>query len=526
MNRRTLCLLAAALGLGILAAALWLLLGDAPLSSAQDSPRVPAYAWDALTGQGIPGAAICVGNECQSTDRAGHVALRRPPRGEQILVQRPGYGQGTDTYQGQDQVNFTLAPRELHGTVRDVETGRPITRAILLVNGEVTRVDDQGRYHLPDLTQVYSIFVKAPNYRRVAIPMRPETTTSVYDALDPCAEPEQYPCADINLTPFPVRGIYVNFGLLWARDWLLSLIDLVDRSPDLNAIVLDIKSDHGYVAFESDDPIIVSGDAMSTPRISISEFLQMCKERHIYTVARMVVFKDNELIKARPELAVRHPNGAIFYDREGMAWADPTREEVWEYNIAITKEAIRLGFDEVQYDYLRFPSDSTSLAVVRALVYSVPSTLESRTDAIEGFVTAAKAAVDPTPAFMSTDLFGYALVVDPEHDMRIGQRIIDLAPHADYVCPMVYPSTFIPGNLGLQSPSDHPYEVIQISLQSGRERTDTALRPWLQHYWYDRFELGEQRRAAEEATHAGWCYWNAGGRYDDLFFVPPVGLAP
>ena len=240
----------------------------------------------------------------------------------------------------------------------------------------------------------------------------------------------------------------------------------------------------------------------------------------------MVVFKDDRFIEARPELAVRHPNGTIFYDSEGLAWADPTLEEVWEYNIAITKEAIRLGFDEVQYDYLRFPSDSTSLTVVRALVYSVPSTPESRTGAIAGFVGAAKAAVDPTPAFLSADLFGYALSVDPEHDMRIGQRLKDLAPVVDYVCPMVYPSTFIPGNLGLQSPKDHPYEVVAISLDYARARTDTLMRPWLQHYWYTRHDFSEQRRAAEEKTSAGWCYWNAGGVYDEQFFAPPEAISP
>jgi hypothetical protein len=258
----------------------------------------------------------------------------------------------------------------------------------------------------------------------------------------------------------------------------------------------------------------------------LEEFLSICQEKGIYTIARMVIFKDSPLVAARPELGVRHPDGAIFYDREGMAWADPTRKEVWEYNIAITKEAIALGFDEIQYDYLRYPSDSTSLAVVRALVYSIPSTLESRTAAIQGFVMAAKEAIDPTRAFFSADLFGYALSVTPEHDMRIGQRLMDLAPHVDYVCPMVYPSTFIPGNLGLQSPSDSPYEVVARSMAYGLSRTDTLLRPWLQGYWYERQDFADQRRAAEEATDVGWSFWNARGIYDELFFVPPEQFDP
>jgi hypothetical protein len=340
-------------------------------------------------------------------------------------------------------------------------------------------------------------------------------------------DPQDIPCVDINLPRFAVHGIYANFGLLtWETERLLKLIDLIDRSPVLNAIVIDVKGDYGWLAFESNDPLIAETEAMASPRLPLSEFLQICKEKHIYTIARMVIFKDNPLIKARPELAVRHPNGTIFYDREGMAWADPTREEVWEYNIAITKEVIRMGFDEVQYDYLRYPSDSTSLEVVRALVYSIPSTLESRTAAIAGFVAEAKKVVDQTPAFLSADIFGYALVIQPDHDMRIGQRLKDITPHVDYVCPMVYPSTFIPGNLGLASPSDNPYEVVARSMASGLSRTSTIMRPWLQGYWYERQDFADQRRAAQEATDAGWCFWNARGDYDELFFIPPESIDP
>jgi len=254
--------------------------------------------------------------------------------------------------------------------------------------------------------------------------------------------------------------------------------------------------------------------------------LQICKEKGIYTIARMVVFKDTPLIEARPELAVRHPDGEIFYDREGMAWVDPTKPESWEYTIAVTEEAIRLGFDEVQYDYVRFPSDSTSLEIVRALVYSVESTIESRTAAIEGFVTAAKDAVDHTHAFLSLDIFGYSLVIAPDHDMRIGQRVKDLAPHLDYLCPMIYPSTFQSGNLGLASPSDNPYEVIQISMGLAAERTDTVVRPWLQGYWYERQDMEDQRRAVEEASDKGWCFWNARGEYDEVFFGAVDNSAP
>lgn len=483
---------------------------------------------DTMLGAWVPDVSVCAGDRCQVTGADGTTVFQAIDANTTFTAERPGYQTAGATWTLGEELVVELTPTALHGYIRDAETGRPITRTIVLVDDQILPLDDKGMYHLEDLSQVHEIFVKAPGYERVSIPVGPETRATLYNALDACAQAEMMPCADINLAPFPIKGLYASYNLLmWDKPRLLSMIDLIDRSPDLNAIVVDIKGDFGYLAFESDHPLLTQVGAMSVARLPVEELLRICKEKHIYTVARMVIFKDSPLIAARPELAVHHPNGAIFYDREGMAWADPTLTEVWDYNIAITLEAIRLGFDEVQYDYVRYPSDSTSLAVVRALVYSIPSTLESRTQAIQGFVKAAKAAVDPTRAFLSLDIFGYSLVIAPDHDMRIGQRLIDLAPYVDYLCPMIYPSTFQSGNLDLVNPSAEPYKVIQLSMDLAARRVpDTVVRPWLQHYWYGRYEIAEQRRAAEEATDVGWCFWNARGTYDEMLFLSPQGITP
>ncbi|MBN1640455.1 MAG: hypothetical protein JXA09_04400 [Anaerolineae bacterium] len=489
-----------------------------------DPIEVALEVSNSLTGAPVPEAVVCMDASCAETDLDGHVLFSGAEPGGVFRVERAGYAPAEVVFEGDGPLTAVLAPDALYGRIRDAETGEVITRTVVLVGDQIAPLDEDGVYHATGLLEAGSLFVKAPGYRRVEIPIGPETRVDQVDALSVCEGVDLGPCVDVHLERFAMHGIYVSYNILvWDTPRLLGLIDLVDRSPVLNGIVVDIKGDFGYLAFESDHPLLVEVGAMTTPRMSVEEFLRICKEKDIYTVARMVVFKDTPLVEARPELAVRHPNGEIFYDREGMAWADPMREEVWEYEIAVTEEAIRMGFDEVQYDYLRFPSDSTSLEVVRALVYKQESTIESRTAAIRGFMQAAKAVVDRTHAFLSADLFGYALVIQPDHDMRIGQRLKDLAPHADYVCPMIYPSTFESGNLGLASPADEPYRVIELSMALAAERTDTPVRPWLQHYWYEREQLAAQRRAAEAASKMGWCFWNARGEYDEAFFMSENG---
>jgi len=489
--------------------------------------EVRVWVRDSLTGAPLPDASTCMGEACALTGPEGGALLAGSPPGSTLTVEREGYAATQLAFAGEPELSTELAPTSLHGYVRDAETGAVITRTIVLAGDQIAPLDETGMFHVADFSASGGIFVKAPGYERVEIPIGGETRASEVDGLELCPSRETQPCVEISLQPFAVRGIYLSYNLLmWDTQRLVDLVDLVDRSPVLNAVVVDIKSDVGWLAFVSDHPYLVEVGAMSEARMPLPEFLQLCKERGIYTVARMVVFKDSPLIEARPELAVRHPNGEIFYDREGQGWADPMKEEVWEYNIAVSLEAVKLGFDEIQYDYLRFPSDSTSLEVVRALVYKEESTIETRTNAIKGFVQAAKAAVDRTHAFLSLDVFGYALVIQPDHDMRIGQRIIDLAPHADYLCPMIYPSTFESGNLGLVNPSAEPYKVIEMAMAMAKERTSTIVRPWLQHYWYERPQFAAQRDAAEAASDKGWCFWNARGTYDEGFFVPAEASSP
>jgi hypothetical protein len=255
------------------------------------------------------------------------------------------------------------------------------------------------------------------------------------------------------------------------------------------------------------------------------------KARGIYTIARIVTFKDNILANARPELAVIDTRtGKPWIDNEKLAWVDPFREEVRSYNIAIAREAVRRGFDEIQFDYVRFPSDGR-LGTTR---YAKPNTRETRLPAIVGFLERARRELGSLGAFVAADIFGYTAF--NENDTDIGQRIEELAPHLDYVSPMLYPSGYHRGIPGYRNPVEHPYQVVFESVRLIRKRsalTRMRVRPWLQDfrdYAFDRrpfgvAELRAQMKGADDAGAAGWMLWNPRNDYTGAALRPKGPLA-
>ena len=363
------------------------------------------------------------------------------------------------------------------------------------------RPDEQGRFVVPDAGDAQSVLVKAPGYALLTVPIT-ETRGLT-----------------LSLEPFEARGIYIPFGLLAVPESVLALLDMVEET-ELNAVVVDVKSDYARLAWPSKAPLAVQAGAYQPGLMDLGRFVQECRKRDIYAIARMVVFKDNRLATARPDLAVKRADGGSYIDWEDLRWSDPFRQEVRDYNLALVQEIIALGFDEVQFDYLRFPSDGQ----IKNLVYAQESTLESRTAAMAEFCRQAHALTNHSPTFLSGDIFGLTPWVE-SGDMGIGQRLEDIAPHMDYVSPMLYPSTFIPGNLGLDAPQLYPYEIINRSVERQQERSTTLVRPWLQHYSLGEVEYGpvqllKQRKGAEDAGSCGWLYWNAAGRYRREIFEP------
>jgi hypothetical protein len=264
-------------------------------------------------------------------------------------------------------------------------------------------------------------------------------------------------------------------------------------------VVIDVKGDRGMVAFKSSVPLAEQIGAQRTITMREAKpVLERLHSQHVYTVARIVVFKDDPLATSRPYLAVRRANGAIFRDREKLAWTDPFNHQVWDYNIAIAVEAARLGFDEIQFDYVRFP-DSLGLK------FSRPTDMKSRLAAISGFLGEARKRLTPYNVYVAADIFGY--VAWNLDDTHIGQRLEELSPVVDYISPMLYPSCFQFGIPGYRLPVQHPYEIAFLSLQNARERSgipSIRFRPWLQafrDYAFDHREFtGREIRAQISAA--------------------------
>lgn len=481
--------------------------GQSPLEVVLQRSRVVVEVYDLYTGQPLPGVSLSWGNDSFVTDAQGQSQIEGVKTGDRFQLTMDGYEGGELIYGGERILEIALRPDTLQGVVRDGSTGTPIPDVVVQVGERVFHTDANGGYYLTDLpTQVVLTF-RASGFKDLQVVV-PHSTT-----LDVILQPLE--------AAFEAKGIYITFGLLAFEEKVQTLIDMVART-ELNAIVVDIKGDSGGLAYHSQNPLALEIGAEQKGLMDVQELLRLCRERGIYTIARLVVFKDPVLAKGRPDWAVKRPDGTLFADGKGSLWVDPFREEVWEYNIAIAREVAALGFDELQFDYIRFPTNGET----GSLVYSQPSTEESRYGAIWGFMARLEGALEPFGVFTSADIFGLTAWLD--HEANIGQMVENVAPHVDYLSPMLYPSTFTPGLLRWEPdkrPTEYPYEVVYESLVKIRGRTDKPLRPWLQHYadyqYHLPFGLEEyraQKRAAYDAGADGWLFWNASGIYEEELF--------
>lgn len=383
--------------------------------------------------------------------------------------------------------------RTLFGSVRDVETGRLLKDVELWSADAQVFSDPAGRFELT--TAADEVIVRAPGY----LPQRVPIAKSRW----------------IKLEPFSPKALYMSFWAAGSAAKRKEFQQLIDQT-EVNSLVIDIKSSRGHIAYRSKIPLAREVGAQQVrPLKDLPEYLAKLKGKGVYTIGRIVVFKDDLLAKNRPELAARTPYGGIWQDREKLSWSDPFNQQVRDYNLAVAEEAAQMGFDEIQFDYIRFPSKSD-------LVFSQPTNDESRVAAINSFLDQAKERLAPYPTYLSANIFGY--ICWKHKDGKIGQRLVDLAERVDYLAPMLYPSGFPHGVPGYADPLENPYQVIARSLEVGQRLSGldpVRFRPWLQafrDYAFDKRsfkaeEVHAQINASDATGSNGWMLWNASSRF-------------
>ncbi len=359
--------------------------------------------------------------------------------------------------------------------------------------------------------------------------------------INPVAEGVYFPDEEIEnipkLEPDKIKAIYLTGWSAGNVNRINYLINIA-KTTEINAVVIDIKDYSGYVVYDTQIPEVISYNARQIRIPNIDALINRLHQEEIYLIARIVVFQDPVLARARPDLAIFNKYEffspflsffafvSFWFDNLKLAWVDPSSEEVWNYNINIAKDALERGFDEVNFDYVRFPSDGN----LAAMGFPVWRKKTPKHEVIKSFFKEVREQLPD--AKISVDIFGLATV--NYDDLGIGQVIEDAYEYFDYISPMVYPSHYASGFLGYENPADYPYDVVKYSMDKAQERLDrfkqlneteekkinAQLRPWLQDFSlgtiYDSSMLKVQIEAVKQAlgeNFNGFMLWNSSNIY-------------
>ncbi len=313
--------------------------------------------------------------------------------------------------------------------------------------------------------------------------------------------------------PEPLKALYMTSFVAGHAARREELVALAERT-EINAVVVDIKDYSGTVAFPVTDPLLVSVGASENRIPDIREFIEKLHEKGIFVIGRISVFQDPKLAVARPPPAVvPASDGSVWRDRKGLAWIDPAARAAWEYTVALAKESYAVGFDELNFDYVRFPSDGD----MNDIAYPWSGT-RVKTEVLDSFFAYLASELKPTGAVISADFFG--MTTTNRDDLNIGQVLEVGLAHFDFVAPMVYPSHYPTNFLGMPNPAAEPYRVIKYSLDRAFARASTTpekIRPWLQDFDLGATYTADMVRAQMQATYdagfTSWMLWDPSNRY-------------
>jgi hypothetical protein len=326
-------------------------------------------------------------------------------------------------------------------------------------------------------------------------------------------------------TPDPLKAVYMTSWATGNKKFRDELFDLVDTT-EINAVVIDVKDYSGRISFPVDDPRLTKIGASQNRIPDIKDLIARLHAKNVYVIARISSFQDSFLINSHPEWAVKTKEGNVWQDYKGVKWLDAGAQPVWDYLVAIVEQSYAYGFDELNFDYIRYPSDGNLVDIA----YSW-SNGRTRAEVMHDFYLYLREQLASTSVPISADMFG--LTTSSNDDLGIGQVLVDALPYFDYVSPMVYPSHYSKGYLGFAKPAEHPYDVVKYSMGTAVGRAIAAssspekLRPWLQAFDLGAIYTPAMVRAQIQATNdvglSSWMLWDAGSVYDKNDLVQREG---
>ncbi|MGE0353937.1 MAG: putative glycoside hydrolase [Gemmatimonadales bacterium] len=354
---------------------------------------------------------------------------------------------------------------------------------------------------------------------------RPFSTERLIPVAPRQLEPADWPAPPLAAPPDTVRAIYLN-AWVFGSSRFYDLVRMADTT-EINAFVIDVKDDTGFLTYESSVPTARAIGANREIRArDFKSRLAVLHAHRIYPIARIVVAKDPLLARERPGWSIQDRNGGLWRDRKGTAWVDAYTDSVWIYAAELGREAVREGFSELQFDYVRFPDEPRSR--LASAVYPGQRKGESTRDGIVRNLQLLGDRVRSSGVPFTIDVFG--MTSSATADLGIGQIWEDLVSVADVVLPMVYPSHYYGGFGEIRHPNSEPYRVVRQAVADGIQRSralpaSARIRPWLQAFTlgpprYTPFHVREQIRAVEELGIASWVLWNPRGVYDPGYFKP------
>ncbi|WP_124065399.1 putative glycoside hydrolase [Clostridium sp. E02] len=338
--------------------------------------------------------------------------------------------------------------------------------------------------------------------------------------------------------PVKVKGIYIS-GFMAGSEGFTSILDQI-QGTEINTVVIDVKNDDGRITFDMGDALTVKEIGAQKRYIrNMDALMKELKSRGIYTIARVVAFRDPYLAEQKPEWSLKNKDGTLYRDKNGLAWVNPYKKEVWDYLIEIGTQAHKSGFDEIQFDYIRFSTDSS----MKRVAFDEGDTKgRSKTDIITEFVQYASDKLSVQGVRVSADVFG--TIIGSSIDANaVGQDYCAMAEHLDYISPMIYPSHYGDGNFGIEHPDTQPYDTIRAALKLSKKdlngsktkgKKQAVVRPWLQdftasylkhHIPYGKKEIRDQIQAVYDAGYDEWILWSASNRYTwDAFLSKEDGI--